>query len=208
SGAFADVTIELLTEAAIARLEHMLARAVIGGAIGVVKFGGLFLSVAISVLTSSPVLKESLFRAYLPDQTPVSYVVLDPSAMIKHKWYRFGRSRVTIVFKSTATCRSTGCLSPGVHSIPEALSTWSSISLSCLVASLLNNSTALSIMRLGKHSSRLRKYDSRSTWACCPFVIVIPKNHYTITSRASNLKSRHPDPRSPLSWQSVTGIAR
>lgn len=78
SAAFGDALKELLTEAAIAQLEHMMARAVIDGAKGFVKFGGLFVSVAISVLTPSPVLKESRFRAYLPDQTPISYVVLDP----------------------------------------------------------------------------------------------------------------------------------
>jgi hypothetical protein len=69
---------ELMTEAAIAELEHILARAAMAGAKGLVKFGGLFVSVAISVFTSSPIAKESRFRAYLPDLTPVYYVIVDP----------------------------------------------------------------------------------------------------------------------------------
>jgi hypothetical protein len=68
----------LLTEAHIAAIEHVLAHAVIESTKLLVKFGGLAVSVIISVLTPSPILKESRFRAYLPDQTPISYVVLTP----------------------------------------------------------------------------------------------------------------------------------
>jgi hypothetical protein len=69
---------EVLTEAAITRLEHMLAESAAAGAKGLIKFGGLFVSVAISVLTPSPILQETRFRGYLPDQTAIAYVVLTP----------------------------------------------------------------------------------------------------------------------------------
>ena len=77
-GEFSHILTKLLTEAAIARLEHMLAEAAVRSATTAIKFGGLFVSVAISVLTPSPILRESRFRGYLPDETPISYVVLDP----------------------------------------------------------------------------------------------------------------------------------
>ncbi len=56
----------------------MLAHAAAAGAKGLIRFGGLFVSVAISVFTSSPILKETYFRGYLPDGTPIRYVVLMP----------------------------------------------------------------------------------------------------------------------------------
>ena len=69
---------EVVTETAIAHLEHMLAHAVRTGARAMVKFGGLFVSVAISVFTPSPIFSERHFRGYLDDGTAVSYVVLEP----------------------------------------------------------------------------------------------------------------------------------
>jgi hypothetical protein len=69
---------ELVTETAIADLEHMLAHAVRTGARGLVRFGGLFVGVAISVFMPSPTLNEHHFRGYLEDGTSVSYVVLEP----------------------------------------------------------------------------------------------------------------------------------
>ena len=69
---------ELVTETAIAHLEHMLAHAVRTGARGLVRFGELSVSVAISVFTPSPILSEHHFRGYLEDGTSVSYVVLEP----------------------------------------------------------------------------------------------------------------------------------
>jgi hypothetical protein len=77
-GEFEHVLTEITTEAAITQLEHMLAHAAGEGAKTIIKFGGLFVSVVISVFTPSPILKESRFRGYLPDQTPIAYVVLDP----------------------------------------------------------------------------------------------------------------------------------
>ena len=56
----------------------MLAEAAESGARGTIKFGGLLVSVLISFFTTSPILKETRFRAFLPDGRPVSYVVLTP----------------------------------------------------------------------------------------------------------------------------------
>ena len=76
---FGEHLAELLQETAISQLEHMLAHQVASSAAkAAIKFGGLFVSVAISVFTPSPVLKESRFRGYLDDGTAVAYVVLDP----------------------------------------------------------------------------------------------------------------------------------
>ena len=78
NGEAAHIIGELLTETAITHLEHLLAHAVTTGAKAFVKFGGLIFSVAVSSLNPSSILKESRFRGYLEDQTPISYVVLDP----------------------------------------------------------------------------------------------------------------------------------
>jgi hypothetical protein len=68
----------LVTETAIANLEHMLAHAVRTGARRLVRFAGLSVRVAVSVFTPSPMLTEHHFRGYLTDGTSVSYVVLEP----------------------------------------------------------------------------------------------------------------------------------
>ena len=78
SDEIAKLITEVTTEAAITRLEHLLASAAATGAKGLIKFGGLFVSVAISVFTPSPILRETYFRGYLPDGTPIRYVVLTP----------------------------------------------------------------------------------------------------------------------------------
>lgn len=73
-----DLLKEIITEASITRLEHLLGDAAATQGSKLLKFGGLFISVAISVFTSSPVLKESLMLSRLNDGTAITYAVLDP----------------------------------------------------------------------------------------------------------------------------------
>jgi hypothetical protein len=78
SGEFAEAIGELSKEAAITRLEHLLAEAAFSGAKGVLKFGGIVVGVLISVFTPSPILLETRFRGFMEDGRPVAYVVLTP----------------------------------------------------------------------------------------------------------------------------------
>jgi hypothetical protein len=69
----------VLTEAAIKRFEHFLAETVLKNAKGIVKFGvGIAIGVVVSVLTTSPILKERRFRGYTGNLTPIDYVILEP----------------------------------------------------------------------------------------------------------------------------------
>lgn len=74
----AGLLLDLTSEVAQAKLEHMLAEAAAKSARGAIKFGGLVIGVLISILTPSPILKETRFRAFLDDGRPVAYVVLTP----------------------------------------------------------------------------------------------------------------------------------
>jgi hypothetical protein len=76
----AGLLLDLASEGAQTKLEHMLAEAAASGARGVIKFGGLAVGVLISIFTPSPILKETRFRGFLPDGRPVAYVVLTPQA--------------------------------------------------------------------------------------------------------------------------------
>lgn len=71
-----DWFVTVLQEIAQHRLEELIAEAAEIGATKVLKFGGLAVSVILSLFESTPVLNEIRFRGYLPDGTPVSYVVL------------------------------------------------------------------------------------------------------------------------------------
>lgn len=74
-----ELLAELLTEASITQLEHMLAEAAVQAAAKwVIRFAGLGVGVIISLLTPSPVLRESIVGSKLEDGTPLRYVVLDP----------------------------------------------------------------------------------------------------------------------------------
>jgi hypothetical protein len=77
-GLFAHAIGEVSKEAAITRLERMLAEAAFSGAKGVLKFGGIFVAVVISIFTPSPILLETRFRGFMEDGRPISYVVLTP----------------------------------------------------------------------------------------------------------------------------------
>ena len=68
--------VDLSSEVAQTKLEHLLAEAAAKGARSLIKFGGLAVGVLISILTSSPTLQETRFRGFLPDGRPVDYVVL------------------------------------------------------------------------------------------------------------------------------------
>jgi len=74
----AGLLLDLTSEVAQTKLEHMLAEAAASGARGAIKFGGLVVGVLISIFTPSPILKETRFRAFLPDGRPIAYVVLTP----------------------------------------------------------------------------------------------------------------------------------
>jgi hypothetical protein len=73
-----EIILEFLSEVAQTKLEHMLAEAAATGARGLIKFGGFGIGLLISIFTSSPILKETGFRGFLPDGRPVAYVVLTP----------------------------------------------------------------------------------------------------------------------------------
>ena len=75
-----EVITEVLTEASLTKLEHLLGEAVGAAAESAIRFAGLVVGVAVSLLDPSPILKESLFQASLEDGTPVTYVVLDPQS--------------------------------------------------------------------------------------------------------------------------------
>jgi hypothetical protein len=74
----AGLLLDLSSEVAQTKLERMLAEAAMSGARGVIKFAGLAVGVLISIFTSSPILKETRFRGFLPDGRPIAYVVLSP----------------------------------------------------------------------------------------------------------------------------------
>lgn len=66
----AELLAELLTEASITQLEHMLAEAAVQAATKVViKFAGLAVGVIISLLTPSPILRETFVGTKLEDGT-------------------------------------------------------------------------------------------------------------------------------------------
>src|SRR6266536_1122015 len=73
-----ELLAELQVETVIVGFEHLIAHAVVAGLQGVVKFGGLIVGVAISLLNPSPILRETRFRGHLEDGTPIGYVVLTP----------------------------------------------------------------------------------------------------------------------------------
>ena len=74
----AGLLLDLGSEVAQSKLERMLAEAAASGARGIIKFGGLAIGVLMSILTPSPILKETHFRSFLPDGRPIAYVVLTP----------------------------------------------------------------------------------------------------------------------------------
>jgi len=76
----AGLLLDLATEVQKTKFEHMLAEAAEKGARGAIKFGGLLVSVLISIFITSPILNETRFRAFLPDGRPVAYVVLTPQS--------------------------------------------------------------------------------------------------------------------------------
>jgi len=68
---------ELLTEVSLTKLEHLLIEGGVEIAPKVLKFGGLLIGVLISVLTPSPIARETFLRSQLDDGTNVTYMVLD-----------------------------------------------------------------------------------------------------------------------------------
>lgn len=70
--------LDLMSEVAQARLEAMLADAAVASARALIRYGSFAVGVLISVLTPSPILRETRFRGYLPDGTEIAYVVLTP----------------------------------------------------------------------------------------------------------------------------------
>jgi hypothetical protein len=70
---------ELLTEAGIARLEHLVIEAAAEAVpTALIKFAGLAIGVIISVFTPSPILRESVVRSKMEDGTAITYAILDP----------------------------------------------------------------------------------------------------------------------------------
>lgn len=75
---FAHLVTHAAIELLIADTEHLLAHAAAQGTKLVVTFGGIAVSALAVLLTPSPVLQETMFRGYLPDQRPIFYVALTP----------------------------------------------------------------------------------------------------------------------------------